>query len=133
MPTIESIIRKTNGLPIEKPIKYQSWHALKVAEASICIWSIIVNHRNALSDLKIAWDEKGNEEIRNAAIQLVPIALQIWDELNEEQRESLLPYDWNYFTAFLSQISWTAYISLGVNALPDRQRWIEEIVKIGKG
>lgn len=53
-----------------------------------------------------AWLDYGTVEMRHAAIGLADFMLRVWDSMSETERETLVPYDWEFVPAFLRQIEW---------------------------
>jgi hypothetical protein len=78
------------------------------AEAVACMWEeVACNRDDALWAPYL--EHNGTPALRHAVIGLTEPLLAAWDALTEDERESLIPYDWEFVPTFLRQcVEWDA-------------------------
>jgi hypothetical protein len=114
------------------------WEAM--IEANTCWWASnpenpARHHRftpvtspNLISMCKL-WDNYGTVEMRHAAIDLADFMLKVWDVLTEDEKEELIPYDWEFVPAFLRAIHWAPR---GGNDCPTDPREMADMILLNE-
>lgn len=78
-------------------------------EAIACIWEAFLElyrGEECPAALSTMWDNAGTVHMRHIAISLSAMACDVWENMTEEQRESVIPYDWEFTPAFVKCIDW---------------------------
>ncbi|WP_266031247.1 hypothetical protein [Brucella intermedia] len=74
-------------------------------EAALCIWeAMLENVVRQSPQLKRAFETYGTVEMRHCAIRLAPLACKVWDLMTEDERENLIPYDWEFIPKFVRTV-----------------------------
>lgn len=81
-------------------------------EAALCIWEAMIDRRREDADgstsLDRTWSAFGTVHMRHVSIALAPMACQVWAALSEDQRETLIPYDWEFMPRFVGCLDFEA-------------------------
>lgn len=93
------------------------------AEAAMCLWEAMLEGRDSLRVLDEVWQDVGTVQMRHFAIELSPYVCQVWDTLSEDERESCIPYDWEFVPALLKHIEWENHRPV----LPETPRQMAEL------
>lgn len=88
-----------------------------LCEAALCIWEWMLENRDGIPAMNKTWDKQGTVAMRHAAIALAPAACTIWDMMTENERETCVPYDWEFIPAFVAQVDWAEWVDFGKSAL----------------
>lgn len=68
-------------------------------EASMCLWEALIDmvQRDQLpADLDEIWGDVGSGTIRWACITAGAGVDALWQQLTEDERENLIPFDWSF-------------------------------------
>lgn len=74
-------------------------------EAALCLWEEIVTkdyHGPAEAPWEPYRERHGTVTLRHDVMALAPTLLDHWDALTEEEREALIPYDWEFCPRWLT-------------------------------
>lgn len=89
-------------------------------EAALCVWEAMIDRRredaDGSTDLDRTWSKFGAVHMRHVSIALAQMACQVWDALSEDQRETLIPYDWEFMPRFVSCVDFEADFDHGAIA-----------------
>lgn len=80
------------------------------AEAALCVWEFMLEVK-ALSkapewaqSMLDLWDSMGTVHMRHIALDLGRSVNAVWQSMTEEERESVVPYDWEFCPAFVANL-----------------------------
>lgn len=83
------------------------------AYAALCVWEemLAIKARNAPEDKTLLhhWDRVGTCALRRAARLLGGFANAVWSDLDDELREALEPFDWEFVPALVATIGFDAH------------------------
>jgi len=92
---------------------YESHSERLRMEAALCLWEAMLDtrldddayHRSPQwqVDMSTEWANHGTVEMRQRAIMLAPLVLDVWDLLTEEEQEQCVPYDWDFVPTVLAE------------------------------
>lgn len=88
-----------------------------LCEAACCIWENMLEIRRESPRLDETWHKFGAVAMRHASIGLAPAACTIWDMMSEDEKQTCIPYDWEFIPAFVSLVKWEEWIDFGTSAL----------------
>lgn len=56
--------------------------------------------------LRAAWSAQGTVTMRGLAVELAAPIDRIWNALSEDERESLIPFDWEFVPFIIQFVDW---------------------------
>lgn len=76
------------------------------ATTALMIWEAMNESRDIASGLGDLWDQHGTAAMRHIALRMAPAANAFWDALDDEERQALIPFDFEVIPAIVSATNW---------------------------
>lgn len=78
------------------------------AEAALCAWEAMLEHRGSLGDLSTVWDVAGSVAMRHYALSIGRAAAALWATLPAPRKQALMPFDWGFVDSIVYGLDWSA-------------------------
>ena len=88
-------------LPQKKPYSFDQ------IDAAMCSWEAMLLLREEIPALDEQWKWLGSTIMRHKAIEVGDIVLQLWDMMDDIDRNCFDPFDFEFVPAVVRQIDWS--------------------------
>ena len=76
------------------------------ANTALMIWEAMNEARDTALGLDEMWDLHGTPAMRHIALRMAPAANAFWDALDDEERQALIPFDFEVIPAIVGATNW---------------------------